>query len=332
MFALGWSFSMPSQVTGLRGSCLVIPCRFEYSSTLPSPLRVLWYKYATGGYPVVYDQARPDNIIPEFRGKTNLYKIYQFQSMNRSPHNNMCSLKIYPLEMRHSGQQLYTWVDLNPISSYHRHNYQDKTVQLVVTGDQGRLYCLCSVKHTCPSHPPSLTWNVKDATTTTNHTQSSHGIWETSSTLKFVPTANNYEEELTCSAIFWRGKRQFNQPQPKEGPESNSARWLNVGNVSHSDAPSDFQGRPPRPEKRVSIWGRFSRQQPNDFPNRPPCPEKRRPQGYTANLNVGYRANNETLAGDIVSKPHYPSPKSNLKSATALKHMDDDAGNIYGNM
>ncbi|KAJ8332799.1 hypothetical protein SKAU_G00416950 [Synaphobranchus kaupii] len=85
----------------------------------------------------------------------------------------------------------------------------------------------------------------------------------------------------------------------------------------------------PGPERR-SIWSRFSR----------------RPYGNNANMNVGYRANNEaTSVGDQnVSKPRCPSPKSNPKSSYGAKIGGDYSynckedctnftdANIYGNL
>ncbi|XP_035288834.1 uncharacterized protein LOC118235506 isoform X2 [Anguilla anguilla] len=675
MFSLGWSFSMPSQVTGLQGSCLVIPCHFEYSSTLPSDVSVMWYKYTQvhGEYPVVYNPARPGDVISDFSGKTSLYG---------SPSNRSCSLKINPVEMNHHRQRLYTWVDPKPISSYHRQNYQDKTVEIYVTdrvdkpemqiigipkvGEQISVQCsayhmcpatppklsliglpetsqpretqaqdvkwkitlvqtwvivedqqtvscrvqhpggqaaqaditiqaecsvgeiitdpgpveflegvvknvtcsvfytcskqqpaivwsykdmpasskttnmaatkwktvssimfiasmddhgktltctaefpdgkrpmasidlhvkmyeppapesptagpdtddtssishiwaasvtprisaltqscvvipcgftsegeypvtglsgmwqtrdggyayhngqsrvtnnfkgrtrlvgdldeqnctleidevkphdngpfcfraekgtdkytfnnscvfivmkaspsdpvmtplpeeteegsalsaTCSVEHTCPTHPPTFTWNVKDGKTTTSHTQISRSTWKTSSTLTFLPAGDNYEEQLTCSATFRGRKRQDSSASlnvkrkqsllPILLPATAAALLalaLCVGVLTCRKRcsrrnPKDFLDRPPRPEKRRSIWSRFSRQQHGNGPE----------------MNVGYRANNESLAGNVQTKPkpRCPSPVRNTKSAHAAKHRNDDGDNIYGNM
>ncbi|KAG7469194.1 hypothetical protein MATL_G00126390 [Megalops atlanticus] len=739
MLSLGWSFSTPRRITGLLGSCLVIPCSFDYKSSLPSDLRVRWYQYASKGYPLVYDRGNPGSVIDVFRGKTDLYG---------SPAEKSCSLKISSLVRSHHGERLYTWVDPNPVSSFHGHNFQDKTVELHVTdradnpeilidgipkvGQQINIQCsvyhtcpstpptlklsgpsgkdtvtetvlhdgkwkttlvrtwvvgeddqtvsctvqhpggltataettiqaecpigeitidpkpeefqegvvknitcsisyicrkqqpiitwnykemqafssttkgaekkwetesivmfiasiddhekkltctaqfpdgkrpessikirvkkfearaglvpgvkgtshlgtadvlprinaltrscvvipcafqlpgnrpvtglggiwhkldggyayhngqsrvldnfkgrtrllgevdeqnctleiddikahdngpfcfraeketdtydfnnscvfiimkaspnkpvmtalpqeieegssvsvTCSVTHTCPSHPPTFTWNVIDMQTTVSHVHKGDGVWETSSTLTFAPSGNNYENYLNCSAIFWKGKRQetiaslnvkrkmnflpillpvsvgvpvalslcvvvliwkkcsvgkcvSQTPERPPRPEKRrslwqrfsrrqgecGATWINDGKGDYRGRPIDYQTKPPRPEKRRSIWSRFSRRNPGDFQERPPRPEKRmsiwnrfsrRTQGYTADMNVGSRVNNETMtiATQNVSKPRCPSPKSNLKSAHPAKRRNDfgynvDDGNIYGNM
>ncbi|XP_064167321.1 sialoadhesin-like isoform X3 [Anguilla rostrata] len=202
MFSLGWSFSMPSQVTGLQGSCLVIPCHFEYSSTLPSDVSVMWYKYTQvhGEYPVVYSPARPGDVISDFSGKTSLYG---------SPSNRSCSLKINPVEMNHHRQRLYTWVDPKPISSYHRQNYQDKTVEIYVTDrvDKPEMQIIgipkvgeqismqCSAYHMCPATPPELSLIGFPETGQAHETQAQDVKWKTT----LVQTWVIVEDQQTVS-------------------------------------------------------------------------------------------------------------------------------------
>ncbi|XP_064167288.1 uncharacterized protein LOC135241083 isoform X1 [Anguilla rostrata] len=200
MFSLGWRFSMPSQVTGLQGSCLVIPCHFEYSSTLPSDISVMWYKYTPGEYPVVYSPARPGDVISDFRGKTSLYG---------SPSDRSCSLKINPVEMNHHRQRLYTWVDPKPISSYHRQNYQDKTVEIYVTDrvDKPEMQIIgipkvgeqisvqCSAYHMCPATPPKLSLIGLPETSRPRETQAQDVKWK----ITLVQTWVLVEDQQTVS-------------------------------------------------------------------------------------------------------------------------------------
>lgn len=130
MFSLDWTFSMPSKIKGLRGSCLVIPCSFDFKTEKHSSVQVKWYLFSTTSYPLVYD---PDdrNVINKFFGKTSLYGL---------PSEKNCSLKITQLEMSHSGERLYPWMDPKPIDSYHRENYYDKSIELQVTGNGTYFY------------------------------------------------------------------------------------------------------------------------------------------------------------------------------------------------
>lgn len=125
MLSRDWSFTTPSSITGMRGSCIIIPCRFTYKNSQPPNLRVIWYLYQSNGYPLVYD--REQRVIPEFYGKTSLIG---------SVSGGNCSLKIEGLEMSHNQDRLYPWIDKDPITSYHNrdHSFYDKTTQLVVSG------------------------------------------------------------------------------------------------------------------------------------------------------------------------------------------------------
>lgn len=125
MLSRGWSFTTPDSITGMRGSCIIIPCRFTYSISKPADLRVIWYLLQSNGYPPVFDERQ--NVISKFSGITSLIG---------SVGERNCSLKIERLEMSHNKDRLYPWVDKNPVTSYHTvgHTFYDKTSQLIVLG------------------------------------------------------------------------------------------------------------------------------------------------------------------------------------------------------
>lgn len=125
MLSRGWSFTTPASITGMRGSCIIIPCRFSYSTSQPSNLRVIWYLFQSNGYSPAFDARK--NVISRFNGRTSLVG---------SVAEGNCSLKIERLEMSHNQDRLYPWVDVNPITSYHTQGYSfiDKTSQIIVLG------------------------------------------------------------------------------------------------------------------------------------------------------------------------------------------------------
>lgn len=123
-----WHVRLPSHIKGLEGSCLVIPCSFEYIQYPPNrPDRVVWYQYVSSGYPLVYDSWNPNGVINIFKGKTSR----EFTKFTRS---NDCSLRIFPLTWSHHRQKIYPWVDPENVgrSTY---RFFDTTVTIEVTGN-----------------------------------------------------------------------------------------------------------------------------------------------------------------------------------------------------
>lgn len=116
---------MPSRIEALLGSCVVIPCTFDYYYYPPRrPDRVVWYQFAKHSYPKVYDSWYSSEVISIFRGKTSLVS---------SQYGKTCSLEIYPVTWRHHRQTIYPWVDPENVGRY-THRFWDKTVTIHVEG------------------------------------------------------------------------------------------------------------------------------------------------------------------------------------------------------
>ncbi|XP_056612038.1 sialoadhesin-like [Triplophysa dalaica] len=159
---LAWEVKMPKEIHGLKGSCLVIPCSFSYTSYPPTnPNRVVWYQWVSKGYPIVYDLKNPSTVIEKFKGKTALYG-------NTS--NRDCSLVITHLDQSHHGQKLYAWIDPDSIG-WRTYKFYDVTTTILVdaspekptinvnggvrTGDN--ITVTCETYHTCPYSKPNIT-------------------------------------------------------------------------------------------------------------------------------------------------------------------------------
>ncbi|CAN9514364.1 unnamed protein product [Ophioblennius macclurei] len=206
----GWSFTSPRSLTGMRGSCIIIPCSFSYSNRQPSDLSVMWYLYQRGD-PVVFDQ-RTSNIDRKFAGKTSLVGSVQ---------ENNCSLKIERLEMSHDRDQLYPWIDENRITSYSDlgQMFFDKTTQLLVSdhadapqlsivgnlrvGEQSRV--TCSVRHTCLSAAPSLAISDISGTDKTTDALVSDGVWKR--TTERTWTVEEENRAVTCTVSHPGGQK-----------------------------------------------------------------------------------------------------------------------------
>lgn len=121
-----WTVNIPNNIKAMLGSCVIIPCSFDYYENPPhNPDRVVWYQYVRHGYPLVYDNWSSKSVIDKFRGKTS--RVITFQG------GKECSLKISPVTWEHHRQTIYPWVDPENVgrSTY---RFFDKTVTIDVIG------------------------------------------------------------------------------------------------------------------------------------------------------------------------------------------------------
>ncbi|XP_050957747.1 sialoadhesin-like isoform X2 [Labeo rohita] len=205
--ALGWEVRMPKHIHGLKGSCLVIPCSFSYTSYTPkNPRRIVWYQYSSG-YPLVYDPLHPNDVIEKFRGKTDLYG---------DPSSGNCSLLIQNLEPSHHGEKLYAWIDPENVGKGTYKFYEvTSTIQvddspqqpsiLIYGGERtgDTITVVCSTLHTCPYSKPNITLNGIEGTDQIDNEQIKDGLWKITLTRTGVVKA----EYLTiwCSITHYGG-------------------------------------------------------------------------------------------------------------------------------
>ncbi|KAL1261109.1 hypothetical protein QQF64_008936 [Cirrhinus molitorella] len=206
--ALGWEVRMPKDIHGLRGSCLVIPCSFNYTSNPPKdPHRVVWYQWVSKGYPLVYDRLHPNNVIENFRGKTDLYG---------DPSSWDCSLLIKNLEKSHHGEKLYAWIDPENVG-WRTYKFYDVTTTIQVdaspqmpminisggewTGEN--ITVVCSTFHTCPYSKPKFDLNGIKGSDKTKDEPVKDGLWKTTLTRTGVVKAEN--STIECSVTHHGG-------------------------------------------------------------------------------------------------------------------------------
>lgn len=157
-----WMVWMPRHIRGLFGSCLVIPCSYDYSSYPPVyPYHIVWYQYVSRGYPVVFDSWNSGSVIQKFRGRTSLYHTGRY--------SRDCSLLIENLNQANHGETLYAWIDPDHVGS-RTYVFYDVTSQIYIEtsapapslqisgganiGDTVSVQC--STYHTCPHREPTL--------------------------------------------------------------------------------------------------------------------------------------------------------------------------------
>ncbi|XP_026120045.1 myelin-associated glycoprotein-like isoform X2 [Carassius auratus] len=208
--AVGWQVRMPSEIHGLSGSCLVIPCSFDHSkSPTKNPHRVVWYQWVSTAfsYPLVYDPWYPNYVIEKFRGKTDLYG---------DPSNRNCSLLIKHLDTRHHGEKLYPWIDPENVGRFTFKFYDITSTIVVDTHPQepsiyiyggermgDTVIVACSAFHTCPYSNPTITLNGVEGSDEIRDKSIKNNLWKI--TLTRTGIIKTDRSTIKCSVTHYGG-------------------------------------------------------------------------------------------------------------------------------
>ncbi|XP_065136635.1 sialoadhesin-like [Paramisgurnus dabryanus] len=206
---LAWEVRMPTEIHGLEGSCLVIPCSYSYTSNPPTnPRRVVWYQWVSRGYPLVCDPLNPDSVLDKFRGKTDLY----------NPTNSEwdCSLLIKSVDSFHNGEKLYAWIDRENVG-WRTYKFYDVTSMVIVDtnpqqpiiniseglkiGDS--ITVVCYTLHTCPYSKPNIILKGIEGSDKIDDVRMENGQWKTTLTRTGVVKAER--SDIECNVTHHGG-------------------------------------------------------------------------------------------------------------------------------
>ncbi|XP_061772012.1 uncharacterized protein LOC133562121 isoform X2 [Nerophis ophidion] len=210
-----WKASIVRNIDALVSSCVVLPCSFSHpKEPLPtSKLRGIWHR-ANQRTQRIYHE---DNtmVLESFCRRTRL--LGQLGQGN-------CSLEITPIHDHDNGPFCFR-IELarteDDAEGLDKFSFQEDCVTLKMLPDppkptlshgntaiQGRPYVVsCSVRHTCPTHAPTLTWSRGTALDVTTISREVHlGFWEVQSILTIVPEATDDHTDVTCTAMFYKRK------------------------------------------------------------------------------------------------------------------------------
>ncbi|KAM6910451.1 myelin-associated glycoprotein [Xenentodon cancila] len=210
-----WSASVPSTVDALVSSCVVVPCSVTHpGGILPhSRLRGIWHRFDKKNE-FIYDQDST-RILESFRGRTDL---------KGNLGENNCTLEIIDIRDHDNGPFCFrielVRTDKNEQTT-EKFSFVEQCVKFKMIYDapelqltplkspvQGKPYTVtCSVQHTCPSHPPTLSWTRETEDEIAEiHEAQSLGRWKAVSVLTFIPSEKDDYTDLTCTATFNGGK------------------------------------------------------------------------------------------------------------------------------
>ncbi|KAK9962508.1 hypothetical protein ABG768_007866 [Culter alburnus] len=264
------------KITALPRSCVVIPCSFKMEDEFVTRLRVLWVN-KKGGYMFHTDS---HEVLDNFKGRTRLLG---------NPDEQDCTVEMDNVQTHDNGPFCFKAEKENEKYSFNNScvfiimRASDKPVMSSLPEDiepGTRVTVKCSVNHTCSSHPPKITWSVPTARETISHNHMGGGVWETVSTVIFIPTGYEEKDEIVCSANFWGGKTQQNNTAFLSVKRVQKIKLETLGLYAiapslvfilicvlagvcihkrrHRQPCQDMQGLQTQSEHRRSLWNRFS--------------------------------------------------------------------------
>uniref|UniRef100_A0A674P7A2 Ig-like domain-containing protein n=1 Tax=Takifugu rubripes TaxID=31033 RepID=A0A674P7A2_TAKRU len=186
---------VPFRFPALTQSCVVIPCSFQQQENMLLTKGV-WTKKSGRN---IYHNAQ-SQVLDHFKGRTKI--------LGRMDEGN-CSLEIDDINAFDNGP--FCFHAEHKKEKYRFNTSPDKPAmtQIPTEVDAGTIVTVsCSVTHTCSSHPPEFSWSVSNLTSEATHTLLPQGVWKSTSTITFMADGGDGEKSLTCTASYWRGRKQ----------------------------------------------------------------------------------------------------------------------------
>ncbi|XP_039661416.1 sialic acid-binding Ig-like lectin 13 [Perca fluviatilis] len=206
VFTEEWRASVVKELDALVTSCVVVPCSFTHpKENLPtSRLRGIWHRSTDKNQRIYYEDST--QVLENFRGRTKL--------LGHLGQNN-CSLEITNIKDHDNGPFCFR-IELERAKD--SFSFVKSCVEFRILPDppnptlsqpktkaiQDRPYTItCSVRHTCPSHVPKLTWSRGTADEVIEvHKETGFGYWEAQSILTIIPEEKDDHSDVTCTAQF----------------------------------------------------------------------------------------------------------------------------------
>ncbi|XP_036929734.1 myeloid cell surface antigen CD33-like isoform X2 [Acanthopagrus latus] len=348
-----WKANIVQNLDALVGSCVVVPCSFtrpkEHKNSMCNGI---WH-LPNEPKQHIYSEIE-DDILENFRGRTNLLgKLNQ----------NNCTLEITEIKEHDTGPFCFR-IEVTPKTG--GFNFTDDCVELKTLPDPPEpiltdsktatedhpLSVTCSVTYTCTSHPPTLTWSKgKKDDIAEVHKDIKPGTWEVLSILTFTPTAQDDHSKLTCTATFYGEERRSSKTMMLYVKRKENYNHIIIPTVVGLGTAlffgffcifmvKKYKRRIAELQSRDgSMWNRLSRLSRRIRSGGPgPSPsDHRRPARDIGDL--ANNVNSNSCAGQKVSKPRFPSPKSQPKFCSYKEDLDDGDDyintadlNVYGNV
>ncbi|XP_031420772.1 sialic acid-binding Ig-like lectin 14 isoform X2 [Clupea harengus] len=202
-----WEVSVPQPLTGLESSCIVLPCTYDYPDTEThiKSWKGIWYFH-------------PDNVIVYDQDSSKVGNSFKTRtSLPGELNKKNCSLQITDIKQSDKGKYWFR----TEMDGYNSYSYNDNKVTISIKAEADppslsgvkkevrageSVTVSCSVSHSCPPHPPTITWSHNGSITVQSEQQTA-GQHQLTSSLTFNAIASDHQKSITCSAQYHGGKK-----------------------------------------------------------------------------------------------------------------------------
>uniref|UniRef100_A0A8D0GZK0 Myelin associated glycoprotein n=1 Tax=Sphenodon punctatus TaxID=8508 RepID=A0A8D0GZK0_SPHPU len=207
-----WSAWMPQNIAAFEGTCVAIPCRFDYPDELrPSAIHGIWYfnsPYPKNYPPVVY-KSRTNVVHESFQGRTRLLGDLYLRN---------CTLQINRLSPELTGKYYFR----GDLGGYNQYTYSEHSNLEIINKPtivspsevlaESEVELRCLVPDNCPEMKPIVTWMKHEGL----EEHSVYGLveeearsWTLVSLLKFTPSRENNGHEVGCKVTYTNTTFEF---------------------------------------------------------------------------------------------------------------------------
>ncbi|XP_027869363.1 myeloid cell surface antigen CD33-like [Xiphophorus couchianus] len=191
-----WLIDVPSRVSVLQNSCVVIPCSYVY----PKVRKMLktWRGYWKRRGTVVASNFPNAKLTDEFHHRSRIRGTLQ---------SGNCTWQLNRVRETDTGP-FYFKIEIPQHKTF---TFSQNTVTLDVfrvpdpptmsVAVQDEVTATCKVTHVCPSSPPKFSWS-HSGTRKTKSKKENKWLWSTTSTLTFTPQEADFNMPLNCTVLF----------------------------------------------------------------------------------------------------------------------------------
>ncbi|XP_072282390.1 sialic acid-binding Ig-like lectin 13 [Pyxicephalus adspersus] len=191
-------FEFPRYITALQGSCVHIPCTYTHPEGAKD-FNFFWYSKRLK----IFNNKTRSDVDDMYKGRT-------FLTGNTE---NDCSIKIINISSKYDKNEYFPGIN----AEINSNELQNKKVSLFVSEyppkpsikgnkhmkEKQKVNITCSVEHTCPSSPPTLTWNITGYPILESHEDLQlNGGWRMESILTYTSSITDDKTGLKCAAVF----------------------------------------------------------------------------------------------------------------------------------